>query len=103
MGDYLSFLWDGHVEILSCSLLLSLSSPSSKRLEADSSRACSLVCSGVKVGGMCQIKVKAFYARFDVLHRDSAVESTLPPEDLPPSVSTADGRKLLLRVTSLSR
>lgn len=103
MGDYLSFLLDRHLEISSCSLFLSLSSPSSKRLQADTSRACYLVCSGVKVGGMCQIKVKAFYANCDLLHRDSAVKSTLAPEDQPPSVSTVNGRTLLQRVTSLYR
>lgn len=37
------------------------------------------------------------YALFD-LNKDSAVKSPQPPEDRPPSVSTAGVRKVLLRV-----
>ncbi len=43
-------------------------------------------------------ELNTFYARFDHLNKESAVKSTLPPEDLPLSVSTADVRRTLLTV-----
>ncbi len=43
-------------------------------------------------------EMNTFYARFDLLNKESAVKSTLPPEDWPLSVSTVDVRRILLRV-----
>ncbi len=42
-------------------------------------------------------ELNTFYARFDLLNKESAVKSTMPPEDRPLSVSTADMRRILLR------
>lgn len=39
-------------------------------------------------------ELNSFYSHFDVLNK--AVKSTLPPEDPPLSVSTADVRRILL-------
>ena len=38
-----------------------------------------------------QDEMITFYARFDLLYKDSAVKSSLPPENRPLSVTTADG------------
>ncbi len=43
-------------------------------------------------------ELNTFYAHFDLLNKESAVFSTLPPEDQPRSVSTADVRRVLLGV-----
>ncbi len=43
-------------------------------------------------------ELNTFYAHFDLLNSESAVKSTPPPEDRPLSVSTADVRKVLLKV-----
>ena len=43
-------------------------------------------------------ELNSFYAHFDILNKESAVTSTPPPEELPLSVSTADVRRILLRV-----
>ena len=36
-----------------------------------------------------QDELNRFYASFDLLNKDSAVKSTLPPEDQPLSITTA--------------
>ena len=43
-------------------------------------------------------ELNTFYACFDVLNKESDVKSTLPPEDLSSSVSTADARRILQKV-----
>ena len=45
-----------------------------------------------------QDELNTCYARPDLLHKDTAVKSTPPPEDGPLSVTTADVRKILQRV-----
>ncbi len=43
-------------------------------------------------------ELNTFYAHSDLLDKESAVKSTPPPDDRPLSVSTADVRRILLRV-----
>ncbi len=40
-------------------------------------------------------ELNTFYARFDLLNKESSVKSTLPSEDQPLSVSTADVKRIL--------
>ncbi len=51
---------------------------------------------------MCEVMLpgglNTFYARFDLLNKKSAVKFTLPPDNRLLSVSTADVRRILLRV-----
>ncbi len=43
-------------------------------------------------------ELNTFYARFDLLNKESAVKSTLPPDDWPLSVSTVDVRRTVMTV-----
>lgn len=43
-------------------------------------------------------KLNTFYNHFDLLNKESVINSTLPPKDQPLSVGTADERKMLLSV-----
>ena len=47
-----------------------------------------------------QDELNTFHAHFDLLNKDSAVKSTLPPKDQLLSVTTADVSKLLLRMNT---
>ncbi len=51
---------------------------------------------------ICEItlpdELSTFYARFDLLNKESAVKSAPPPDDQPLLVSTANVRRILLRV-----
>lgn len=59
-------------------------------------------CKSRSIPIMCEAtlvdKLNSFYARFDLLHNESAVKSTLPPEEWPLLVSTEDLRRILLSV-----
>ena len=46
----------------------------------------------------CEAMLNTFYAHFDLLNKDSAVKSTLSPDDHQLSVTTADVRKIILRL-----
>ncbi len=57
------------------------------------SRSAPIMCEATLPGVL-----NTFYARFDLLKKESAVKSTPPPEDRPRPVSRADVRRTLLRV-----